>query len=242
MDKYDLDLLIKEYKKLNENIPLGSYKDFINSIIKVRGQWNINKNKYFERHHILPVCLGGTGDKRKKDKNIIWLYPEEHYIAHKLLFLENQKNKKLAYAWLMMAFVKSNNQKRFDFISSEEYAILKQIRSKLSRKLFKNKKRNKNWGKNISKSLKGKKRGHWFHNEEKSVFSFTCPEGYSKGRLPKDIYKIKETRKNKTGWIKDDKYKEEISKTLKEKKISFLYKWNKRNVNKWRRFYSWRVL
>lgn len=51
-----------------------------------------------ERHHILPVCLGGTDE----ESNMIWLTPQEHYIAHMLLAQENFNNDKLIYAWTLM--------------------------------------------------------------------------------------------------------------------------------------------
>ena len=35
---------------------------------------------YTEKHHIVPVCIGGDNDK----ENIVKLTPEEHYLAHQL--------------------------------------------------------------------------------------------------------------------------------------------------------------
>ena len=32
----------------------------------------------YEKHHIVPTCIGGTNDK----SNLVLLKPEEHYIAH----------------------------------------------------------------------------------------------------------------------------------------------------------------
>lgn len=54
--------------------------------------------EYFEGHHIVPRCLGGAGSARKKDPNVVWLYPEEHFVAHKLLAEENPGDEKLALA------------------------------------------------------------------------------------------------------------------------------------------------
>ena len=86
-----------------------TYKEFIDNICKTRGQHNVDKNKYYEMHHIVPVCLGGTGDtKTKKFKknsthsNCIYLTPKEHYIAHYLLYNENKDNIKLARAFICM--------------------------------------------------------------------------------------------------------------------------------------------
>ena len=51
-----------------------------------------------EEHHILPRSLGG----KDEPSNLIWLFPEEHYVAHRLLYLENPNNEKLAYAYLCL--------------------------------------------------------------------------------------------------------------------------------------------
>lgn len=71
-----------------------SYDEFIDNIVKRRGQWNIPEGEYFEAHHIVPRCLGGlpkngSSYKKRHHPNIIWLYPEEHFIAHRLLALEH---------------------------------------------------------------------------------------------------------------------------------------------------------
>lgn len=42
-----------------------TYNDFIQNIINTRGQWSdevIHSNRGFEKHHIIPKCLGGLGD------------------------------------------------------------------------------------------------------------------------------------------------------------------------------------
>ena len=60
-----------------------------------------NRNKKetgWERHHIIPRCLGGSF---KKD-NIVVLKPREHYIAHYLLCRIYPENAKLSCAlWFM---------------------------------------------------------------------------------------------------------------------------------------------
>jgi len=81
-----------------------TYMDFINSIINVRGQWNIECGKYWEGHHIIPKCMGGEGKAKDMHPNIIWLYPREHLIAHFLLYLENLENYKLGNALSCMVF------------------------------------------------------------------------------------------------------------------------------------------
>lgn len=88
-----------------------SYKEYIEKILNDRPNERASDG-YQEKHHIVPKCLGGTND----DENLIWLYAEEHYYAHKLLALENPNNEKLQYPWWMLS---TRNQEK---ISAEEYA------------------------------------------------------------------------------------------------------------------------
>lgn len=67
-----------------------TYENFINNILNTRGRFACG-NIYHERHHILPKSLGGTDE----ENNLIDLFAREHFIAHKLLALENPKNYKL---------------------------------------------------------------------------------------------------------------------------------------------------
>ena len=92
-----------------------SYEEFINNILKTRGRFNVPENEYKERHHILPKCLGGSDN----EDNLIDLYAKEHFIAHKLLMLENPGNYKLATAFSNMAFKASSNTKRM--LTPDEY-------------------------------------------------------------------------------------------------------------------------
>ena len=96
-----------------------TYDEFIKNILETRGRFACG-DEYHERHHIVPRCMDGTDD----NENLIDLYAKEHFIAHRLLVLENPDNEKLVYAWNMMAFVKSDNQHRYE-LSPDEYEELK---------------------------------------------------------------------------------------------------------------------
>lgn len=106
-----------------------TYKEFIQNIIDTRGQWNIPEGEYYESHHIIPRCMGGTGRKKTKHENIIWLYPKEHYEAHKLLALENPNSWGLVDAWNRIHFDKRHDDHE---ITSEEYSLLRERFSKLA--------------------------------------------------------------------------------------------------------------
>ena len=53
---------------------------------------------YYEEHHIVPRCMGGSDDKL----NLVYLTPEEHYIAHQLLVKIYPKDHKLLSAAMFM--------------------------------------------------------------------------------------------------------------------------------------------
>ena len=71
-----------------------TYHEFITNILESRERFNIDKNIYTERHHIVPKCIGGNND----DTNLIDLIPKEHFIAHYLLAKENPNEYKLLQA------------------------------------------------------------------------------------------------------------------------------------------------
>lgn len=66
------------------------------------------KGGYYESHHIIPKCMGGSNDKDNKVK----LTYREHFIAHWLLHREYPTNKSLAAAFHIMAYGSSWRQAR----------------------------------------------------------------------------------------------------------------------------------
>ena len=145
----------KEARYLTEQDELAditgmSYFDFIDSIIRTRGQWNIPKGEYWEGHHIIPKCMGGEGRAKNKHSNIIRLYPEEHYLAHKLLALENPENMALVSAWEMMIHPKGKTKRSYE-ISAEDYAIARKL-----------------WSRHMTEHNPGLKNGHpWNYGTRK---------------------------------------------------------------------------
>ena len=97
-----------------------TYEQFIQNILQTRGRFGCDK-EYYERHHIIPKCLGGTDDV----DNLIDLFAKEHYIAHQLLAKENPDNDKLTYAWWAMShWVNEQSQERYK-VTAEEYEEVK---------------------------------------------------------------------------------------------------------------------
>jgi hypothetical protein len=103
---------------------MESYEEFINCILETRGRFHCGDG-YYEVHHIIPKCMGGTDE----DTNLIELFAKEHFIAHKLLAQENPENEKIVYAYTMMAFAKNEKQERYE-LTPEEYEEAKVIFAK----------------------------------------------------------------------------------------------------------------
>lgn len=117
-----------------------TYNEFIQDIISSRGQWNIPNNNYYEKHHIIPKCMGGSNNK----ENIIWLYAREHFIAHKLLSEENPDVYGLAVAYFRMCT--SSNGKYI--IDENDYEEARKRMSDLSSEFMKGK---TPWNKGLTK-------------------------------------------------------------------------------------------
>jgi hypothetical protein len=102
------------YLKIYNNI-------ILNSSIKNRNK--VDKNNinyvYYEKHHIIPKCLGGTNT----EENLVLLSGREHFICHKLLTYIYKNNRKIAHAFNRMAFSK----KKEYVISSRDFSYAKEL-------------------------------------------------------------------------------------------------------------------
>lgn len=105
------------------------YNDLIGRAVERQKLSTVLSN--FEKHHILPKCLGGDNSK----SNIVKLTCEEHFIAHQLLVKIYPENKKLIFAAHAMT-ISSNRHNR---INNKEYAWLKRLKSVEMSKLHKGK-------------------------------------------------------------------------------------------------------
>lgn len=104
-----------------------TYEEFISAILITRGRFACGE-KYHEKHHINPICCGGNND----EENLIDLFAEEHYEAHKLLALENPNNDKLQFAWWQMCHCKKEDREYE--VSAEDYAMAKEAHASAIRK------------------------------------------------------------------------------------------------------------
>ena len=72
---------------------------------------------YYESHHIVPKCMGGSDLKENK----VLLTAREHFICHKLLVEIYPGNRKLITALLYLSCSKNKNFKHNFRISAREY-------------------------------------------------------------------------------------------------------------------------
>ena len=75
-------------------------KVYNNIIEKARCENRYKGVIYYESHHIIPKCLGGSNKK----ENLIFLTPKEHFICHRLLIEIHRHNYK-SYVSMLRAFV-----------------------------------------------------------------------------------------------------------------------------------------
>jgi hypothetical protein len=97
-----------------------NYKKIYDKICKrANEELDDRKNKkkfgeYYEGHHIIPKCLGGSGwATQYNHPNIVLLTAREHFLCHWLLHEIYPEDYKLAKAFSMMCNVKDNNQRRY---------------------------------------------------------------------------------------------------------------------------------
>jgi hypothetical protein len=107
------DQLTMNYQKIYDNLITRA---------KVR---ELEPMRYYELHHIVPKCLGGTDDKG----NLVYLTGREHFIAHLCLVKIYPGNSGLALAASLMT-VSSSNQNRS---KNRHYDWLRQLHQQAMR-------------------------------------------------------------------------------------------------------------
>lgn len=179
--------------------------DAIISKAKSENRIKLKRNEegyvYYEKHHILPKCLGGIDDK----ENLVLLTAKEHYVCHKLLTYIYKNNYKIMAAFHRMTF----DRKDKHYISSNNYAYAKELRSMIPM--------SKEQKQKISEKLKGRKL-----TKETCIKMSNSKKGVSAGRGRKlsaeHIYNIIKAR---TGTKRTDETKEKLrTSSLNVKKIT----------------------
>lgn len=106
-----------------------NYEKIYNALVekaKIRGLDKSQHEGYFEIHHILPRCLGGSDE----DNNLVMFTAREHFIAHMLLWKSYPEDVSLMRA----AFLMSN--RKVSKINSTNYESLRVQISKAYSELY----------------------------------------------------------------------------------------------------------
>ncbi len=177
------------------------YKRIYNEIIDRAKDRMTNGTFYYEKHHIIPKCMGGSDEI----DNLVYLLPEEHYIAHMLL-VKIYDNPKLIHAANMMSLGSKNNKRH-----NKSYAW---VRKKHAIAISENQ----------SGSGNSQYGTIWITDgviNKKINRSGEIPNGWRKGRANlwdetqrKDI--AERNRKAQLGTTRSKETKEKISKSLKK--------------------------
>ncbi len=92
-----------------------------------------NRGTYYEKHHIIPKCIGGTDNS----ENLVLLTAREHFLAHFLLCKIYPDNTKLLLAFHKMRSSSTNQQR---YYNSRLYTRLKEKLSVIYRERNKTRK------------------------------------------------------------------------------------------------------
>ena len=165
---------------------------------------SINSNYvYYERHHIIPRCCGGTNE----EDNLILLTAREHFLAHYLLtklYKNTSFSGSLCNAFIFMCNTKGIISKKFSYareimgnflskrLISEETKEKWRVHNigrkrtdetKEKMRLAKlGKRQTKEHIENHRKSMEGR---HWFTNGIKNIRTIECPDNFWPGRTLK---------------------------------------------------------
>jgi hypothetical protein len=137
-----------------------NYTKIYNNLIDTLKNRIPTEGIYYERHHIVPKCLGGNNSK----ENLILLSAREHYIAHQLLCKIYPTHQGLAFACRSMTTGTNGNR-----ITNREYEWIKTHHSKRMIEKYANKSNHPMYGKKHTLETKNKLRSKALgrtHSEE----------------------------------------------------------------------------
>jgi hypothetical protein len=162
-----------------------NYQKIYMSLIENAKNRNLN-SIYYEKHHIIPKCLGGTNDKT----NIVKLTYREHFLCHWILCKIYKNNHRLLAAFNKMLEKNKNNSR---IITSKHFDIVKKT----------TKNTHYYWLKNKEPWNKGKTGVQVAWNKGKKLKPHTEEFKEKVSATLKNKYKTEEHhRKNKEPWNK----------------------------------------
>lgn len=96
------------------------YQRIYNNIVTT-AKSRSNCDGYYEKHHIIPRCMGGSDAQ----DNIVSLTFKEHFLCHRLLCRIYPDNIKLRSAFSKMIMMNGKVSGRADYITSRHFEIVK---------------------------------------------------------------------------------------------------------------------
>ena len=129
-----------------------NYKQHYINLVETRRNRIKDSEIYYEKHHIIPLCMGGSDD----DSNFVSFTAREHYVAHWLLWKMAVKSEirdnifKLGRAFQFMACCNGQNKRTITGKQFERIRIIASITAKLQVCSKETKKK-------LSKAAKGRK-------------------------------------------------------------------------------------
>lgn len=168
---------------------------------------------YFEKHHIIPKCLGGTN----KNDNYVLFTPREHVIAHRLLWKANPDN----YS-LMWAYTRTVNSHK-SILTSREVELAKIAKAKvMSERVISDETKEK-----IRQTLTGHKR-----TEESIEKGRLKQVGQTRTDETKANLKAARKRILDAGWTHSEESRKKIGDSFRGKNIS---EEHKRKISEFRK-------
>ena len=177
---------------------------------------------FYEMHHIVPTCIGGTNDK----ENLVLLTPKEHFIAHVLLWKCNPNIRKFRDPILFFKH-KINSSRMFEAARIEHIKHMKdnnpscslsdEVKKRKSEKL-KNHIKSEKHKHNISLAAKGKQKrlGAVLSEKSKEKISESL-KGYFKNNTV-SVETRQKISKAMTGKKFGDEFKAKCSEAAKNRK------------------------
>jgi hypothetical protein len=125
-----------------------NYNRIYNNLITIAQNRSFLPSVYYEKHHIIPVCVGGPNEM----SNLVKLTAEEHFVAHQLLVKIYPSESKLVFAVRYMCFGNSKNNGR---TNNKMFAWLRNKHAKAMKEINTGRKQTQESNDKRSKSTKG---------------------------------------------------------------------------------------
>lgn len=196
------------------------YQNIYNKIISRALLENREKYKgvYYEAHHIIPKCLGGTGKSSqwRTHNNIVLLTAKEHYLCHRLL----AEIHNIGSLWLALFRMSSINcrQKRV-LVSAKTYLLIKE-------KMIEEKKKFKHTdeAKELIKQSSLGRPSYWRGKTRDAKFKLQAYERMKGNQFNKGVPKSEETKQRLREKNKGQKRSEETKQKMRKPKAGLIEK------------------